>query len=427
MKHSPKDALSDRAWTSWNVQRRIASVLVLAFIAGLFSSILLRFEPQMSRVLEGRPRYMRHVAEHVGTSLAAQEHLQTPVIVAGEAKQDCRTVPNASSFGDQKIFFVVTYTERSHSFCIIEYGLAADGQAQGVITLSEESGRNYGARIQWPVQVVPIGHVFKVLPDFVMSLIDWRTPLPSSGGNVAFDSQTNVSPAGLVSDIGLNVNFFEIRAALQREHDYSNNLLEIILAGFVLAVFVSIVWMSRIYRVFRLECSAYNGNIGLRQFFSENLDGFILHLERDHRLAIEKSQAQSRAADAARRDDKELRRRLTALLEASTNDVQRQEILDTLNEDSQAKLESLIHRIEIRPRSAEERLSTLLRSLKEYCSTEEFQQHEAEAMELFHTTGFRAARELVVRLHEELRARVREAEQAEAESERNEALDGSST
>lgn len=427
MKHSPKDALSDRAWTSWNVQRRIASVLVLVFMAGLFSFILLRFEPQMNRVFEGRPAYMRHVAEHVGASLAAQEHLQTAVIVAGEAKHDCRTVPNASSFGDQKIFFVVTYTERSHSFCVTQYGLAVDAQAQGVITLSEESGRNYGARIQLPVQVAPIGHVFKVLPDFVVSLIDWRTPLPSSAGNVAFDSQTNVSSAGQVSDTGLDVNFFEIRAALKREHDHSNILLEIILAGLALAVLVSIVWMSRVYGAFRLECSAYNRDINLRQFFSEDLDNFVLHLERDHRLAIEKSQAQSRDADTARRHREELRLRLSALLEGSTDDAQRQEILDTLNEDNHASLESLVHRIGTRPKSSDERLRTLLQSLKEYCRAEELQQHEDEAMELLHTAGFRPAREFVVRLHEELRARAREVEHAEAESERDEARDGSST
>jgi hypothetical protein len=74
-----------------------------------------------------------------------------------------------------------------------------------------------------PVRVVPVGHVFKVLPDFVVSLMDWRTKLPSSGGSIAFNSQTEASSAGPVSNIGLHLNFLEIRAAASRKHEQINS------------------------------------------------------------------------------------------------------------------------------------------------------------------------------------------------------------
>jgi hypothetical protein len=401
----------------WNRRKRIALVCLVTSVTGLFLCVLLRFVPRMNYLLAGRPAYMQWIAAQVAASLAAQEHWQSPVIVAGETKEDCRMIPNATSFDDQGIFFVVTYTEHSHSFCIGEYALSSSADDINAITLDESSGRNYGAALHTPVRVVPVGHVFKVLPDFVVSLMDWRTKLPSSGGSVAFNSQTEASFAGPVSNIGLNLNSLEIRAAGARKHERINLILDGVLAGLVLMMFASVELSRRTYQAFCRNCAAYNCRVSVWRYVRSDLDELMFRARQEHEFTIGRIHVQARAEESARRDHEELRQRLEAFLEIITDEAQRQEIVQSRQLDDHEQMARLLHDLESRPKTPEERLASLLEPTKEFCSADDFLRHHAEALEVLRALGFRSAREFVVRLHEELRAEARKIEQRNAASE----------
>ncbi len=227
---------------SWRKRKRLSLALSLVFVAGLISCLVLRFVPEINDALSGPPEPMRYVAVQVASSLAAEEHWQAPVMVEGEPTQDCRTIRNARAGDQEQIYFVITYSERMPSFCVIEYAAAAGPEVENAITLDQSTGQNYGAPFQSPVRVVPVGHVFKALPDFVAAMLDWRTQLNRSGGTVPFDSKTDSSYSVPTSNLGLNLDLFKVRADVTRKHHRINRVLDGFLAGLLLGAVVSVGW-----------------------------------------------------------------------------------------------------------------------------------------------------------------------------------------
>lgn len=80
------------------------------------------------------------------------------------------------------------------------------------------------------------------------------------------------------------------------------------------------------------------------------------------------------------------------------------------------EMTALLHRLETRPKTPAARLVDLLEPLKDFCDAEEFARHRDEVMTALSASGFRAAREFVVRLHQDLKAEARRKQREEEES-----------
>ena len=401
---------------SWTKRKRLSLGLLFASVAGFVLCLPLRLVPKINDALSGRPEFMHHVAAHVAAALAAQQQYQVPVLLAGEEKQDCRLVPNATSLEEQ-IYIVVTYSESRHSFCVLQYAPAAGLQGANMITLGEESGRNYGAPFLAPVKVVPVGHVFKALPDFVISMLDWRNELSQSGGTVPFDSKTDVSSSAPFTSASLNFNLFDIRTEVAKKHGRINLVLNLFLAGLLLLTFAAAGVNWAIYRRFRSALLAYGCELSLRQFVRLDLDSFIADAQQSFRTKQSELQAKARAETVARRELEELREKLRVLSALASDERQRQRIADCLHRNSAEAMEALCDELGSHSsiRAPEERLTLLLESLKEYCDPEQFQEYRTEAHRILEFSGFRAAREFVVQAHTELKRICRDPEERKAD------------
>jgi hypothetical protein len=403
---------------SWTKRKRLTLGLFFALVAGFLLCLPLRFVPKINDALSGRPEFMRHVASHVAAALAAQQQYQVPVVLAGEEKQDCRLVPNATGFEEQ-IYIVITYSESRHSFCMLQYAPAAGLQEAQVITLTEESGRNYGAPFLSPVKVVPVGHVFKALPDFVVSMLDWRTELKQSGGTIPFDSKTDASSSAPATNVGLNFNLFDIRTEVAKKHERINLVLNLFMAGLLLLTFTAAGANWTIYRRFRSALVAYGCELSLREFVRLDLDSFIADAQQRFRTKQSELQAKARAENVARRELEELREKLRVLSALADDEIRRQRIDDCLHGNSAEEIEALCDELGSHSsiRAPEDRLALLLESLKQYCGPEGFQEYRTEAHRILEFSGFRAAREFVVQAHTELKRICRDLEKRKAGSE----------
>ncbi len=387
----------------WNRQKRRALILLVTALAGALTVSVLRFAPRINGSLAGEPRIMRQVAVQVAAALAAEQEGQTPVILAGESPQGCRAVPNATRFDENHVFLVITYSEKMHSFCILQYAPPVGPPNGNAITLTADYGQNYGARFPAPIELVPVGHVFKVLPDFLVTMLDWRTKLNRSDGEIAFDSKTDYSSSGPTSNVGLKLNLFEIRAASARKHERINFALDILFAGLFLATMASLALVWRTHMAYRREILAISGNINLATFLREDLDSFWAHGERIYLAKQAELQAQSRAENAAQREQEEVRERLRYWLDQAGGEEHRKEIEACLERGEIVEMKMLCRELAVRPRTPEERLDSLLESLTEYLSDEELQWYRTQAYDVFERAGFRAAREQIVRAHYALR------------------------
>jgi hypothetical protein len=398
---------------SWNKQKRRALALSVGIVFAFLACLVLRFVPRIDDALAGRPEYMRYVAEHVGASLAAQTNWQSPVIVAAEATGDCRKIRNTSVNNPEQIYFVVTYSESLHAFCVIEYAPASHLQEANAVTLDRSSGQNFGAPLFAAVEVVPTGHVFKVFPDFVLSMLDWRTDLKRSGKTVSFDPKTDVSSSvPLAVDVGLSLDLFEIRADVGRKHDHINRLLDGILAGLVLGILLAACGSWKAYQAFRRHCRNYDYDVTPGQYLREEPGSFLERAQHSHHAMRTELQVQARAENLARRAKEEVRQRLRWLVEGA-NEQQRKQIEVCLSGNDLAEMKALLETLESQgsERTPEERLGLLLESLKELCAEEEYQEHRLKAFEVLQRLGFRPAREFVVQLHDDLREAARKSEE----------------
>jgi len=398
---------------SWNKRKRLALALSVVIVFAFLACLVLRFVPRINDALAGRPEYMRYVAERVGASLAAQTNWQSPVIVLAEATADCRNIRNASVDKPEQIYFVITYSESLHGFCVIEYAPASRLQEANAITLDRSSGQNYGAPLRSPVEVVPTGHVFKVFPDFVLSMLDWRTELKRSGKTVSFDPKTDVSSSvPLAVDVGLSLDLFEIRADVGRKHDHINRLLDGILAGLVLGILLVAYGSGKAYQAFRRHCLNYDCDVTFVQYLREEPGSFLEQAQHSHHAMRTELQVQARAENLVRRAKEEARQRLRWMVEGAT-DQQRKQIEVCLSGNDLAEMKALLETQDSQPneRTPEERLGLLLESLKELCAEEEYQQYRREAFEVLERLGFRPAREFVVQLHDDLREAARKSEE----------------
>lgn len=214
----------------------------------------------------------------------------------------------------------------------------------------------------------------------------------------------------------INVNFLDLRPAIARRHNVANFVLlnAMVLASVLLSFAALRLWSA--YKTVAAESAVYSRPLTIIEFLLQN-PGHLLsqarkvYKEREKELqeSQERSKSQSKTQAIFKQWQEEIRAKLEAALALPLPEAEKQKIQSCLARGDLEEMKALADRLEkFHPqKSAEDRLNSLLETLKEYCEPSDFAHYQQEAFAALHEKGFREAREFVVRAHAELRFRAK--------------------
>jgi hypothetical protein len=150
--------------------------LVYLFLAAfsLAVSTALRFVPSANDFISGRPQPTRRFATMMAEGLATSLK-NSPVLLVPETRPDCARPDITKHFKGDRLYITMRYSENPLMLYETLYGNATpSSDPREIITLTESSGTNYGAKITTPAKVVAVGYSFVRFPDDLSRVLDWR-------------------------------------------------------------------------------------------------------------------------------------------------------------------------------------------------------------------------------------------------------------
>jgi hypothetical protein len=400
----------------WQSQKRNSLLAILSVTVVLSICLAARFVPVCNDAISGKPEYMRWIADRVAHTIASQYGDEAAIIAVRDERTDCRQIADVAVPSTDDLFYVVSYSEREHSVCFLTYARLPEGwdQANSII-LDQKMGRNYGQRLERPVRVVPVSQLQVVYPLAYLSLLHWRTRINASSFSRAADAKferwfnSSTEPAGSVD---IEIDFPSLRADVGSRHRIVNRVLAAaIFTSASLLLFAAYkTWTS--YVLFRAFLTRYHQGVSFQSYLSQDLTAIVIQAheawQREQKHALE----QAREAIVARRSKEAIRARLESILSALPNGQERIRGQECLGRDNVEEMRALVQEIQgqVGQRPPEEKLTVLLDSLKQYCTSEELDQFCTQGFQILATAGFKDARSFVVAAHDQLRARQKELE-----------------
>lgn len=207
---------------------------------GLLISLLLRLAPGPNDLISGPPNPMHLMAALIARNFA-NSLKNSPILVIRE-NHPCREPITPRNFTSDRLYVVLRYSENPAALCETLYANGSpSAQPQEIITLSEASGHNYGARIAAPAKVVAVGYSFIRYPENLPRVLDWHNaedPLYSLEGKLrveeSFPSGIELSLRSLESQPILG-----FRDLAAERHDMVNAVLLWLIGFFALALLAS--------------------------------------------------------------------------------------------------------------------------------------------------------------------------------------------
>lgn len=405
---------------AWQRKKRGLLRLLLAGTLFLVFCATLRFIPSINGALSGEPEYMRWIADSLARKIAANVGGAFPVIALADEQNNCHTLNNARADPVEDLYYVLFYSDATRSVCFLTFAEPNTGSSHDYsLTLTAETGRNYGRSITSPATVVPIGQYVIRFPAWYVSLLHWRVKVdPAAAHGVgAENAQARASLTSSLpkSVLNVTVNFEDLRDAVARRHNTINAVLAaLMLVSFLLTALAS-ARICILYREFRRRLSFYHADVAFRPFLQGGLAAISQQAREIHQLEQERMLRATRADVFFRQSKEAIRNQLEALCKGLTDEGQRSRIRQTLDEDDVTKMESLAQQFQsqLAQKTPEEKLTTLLDTLRDYCTSEEADDCRATAFRILTAGGFREARAFVVGAHEQFRMRSREHEKDE--------------
>jgi hypothetical protein len=410
--------LPERTLTETCQKKKAVALLILASIFFLIVCLGLRFVPTINDAVYGEPEYMRWIADRFARSLASKVGEDFAIIAVRDEKKGCQQVGNITAFNEDDLYYVLSYSEQLHSLCFLTYAkpLAGSNHSEALV-LTQESGRNYGHKLDAPVKVVPVGHVNVTFPVSYLSLLHWRARIdPSTFGRVG-DATVQRSLAELlsVSFVDVSINFGDLRAAVADRHNSINSMLTSVIFISLLLTSFGAVRAWTLYRSFRAFLVRYDAQVGFGTFLSDDLRRIGSRAHEAHQQREKRLLEQARAAILLKRSKEAIRGRLESMRNALPDAQQRLRVQDCLDRDDFDEMRTLVQALQGQAgqKTPEERLTSLLDTLQEHCTSEELDRCCTEAFQILATTGFRQARSFVVGAHDQFRVRSKELEKQE--------------
>lgn len=378
---------------------------VIATVCAIF-----RIVPVLDDALSGRPAYMQAFATVTASQMANALRDEYPILVARDDSLNCGAVNSEATPTAEDSVYVLTYSETARAACLTVYGVVARQSDEKALTISPTLGRNFGRILTSSIKGLPLQRNLTTLTPQYISLFHWRTKLNFSGDIPASSTQRFPrNPADMVS-ADISVNLLDLRAELAKTHNAINRMLVLVLTAALLAVLYFLATLLRMYKTCVEYCRAREQTLRFRQFLTGDIAAIAQSAHDAYLLRHREFQAKAQAEERLRRERDEVRQRLRALLEATEDGEVRQSIEICLANDDLQSMEALALDLasHIAQKTPEERLASLLESLKDFCTDEELEGCRAEAFSILKAGTFRAAREHVVQKHDEFRARARE-------------------
>lgn len=403
---------------TWQRQKRALLLLTLTGTFFLLVCLNLRFIPSINDRLSGKLEYMLWIADMLARSLAAKIGDDFPVIVLRDEKNKCQTIRNAGAFDSDDLYYVLLYSETMRSVCFLTCAKLGPGSSpDSSLTLTQETGRNYGRKFSSPSTVVPVSQVNVSFPDSYLSLLHWRAKIdPSTFARVGDAKvQRSLTPSLPLSFVNVSIDFAELRATVARRHDTINAALMTLILMLMLLMALASARTWVLYRRFRTHLLLYRAEVAFWQFLREDLTVITHHAREIHHVEQERILREARAAILLKRSKEAIRGQLESLYIALPDEQQRRRIQDCMDQDDVEKMNSLLQELQgqLGQKSPEEKLASLLDTLQDYCNAEEFDHCCAEAFRILAAGGFREARAFVVEAHDQFRARAKELEKKE--------------
>lgn len=389
----------------------------------LIPCLAFRLVPAINDTISGKPEPFRAIAEGSARKIAERIGDDFAVILIKAENQDCRRIRVSAAFdSDADTYYLVSYSEASHSVCVTLYGQpTASSDVSSARVLSPATGRNYGHRLTAPVRVVAVDNVYTTYPDSYLSLLHWRARIDSSSfarvGHVpAYRAES--SPEGKAW-LDIEVDFADLRATVAHRHNVINAVLNGLIVFCLGAMGFSFAKAGIVYRRFSRLCISYDSRPSLGAFLWNDPGAIVRRAREDARLRRQQEIEQARAAILSKRAKEAVGGQLEAIFNALPEGHERDRIRQCLRGDNVGEMSALLRELRSQPedKTPEERLVALLETLKEYCTPEEFDPCCEQAFQILKQGGFREARSFAVAMHEQLRARFKQAKEEELERE----------
>lgn len=402
------------------VQRRKRRHIALV-LGGMVVAIVctvLRCVPALDDALSGQPAYMDAFANAMARNVAEMLHREYPIIVTRDEHPDCQSVTQERTDNSDDAVYVLTFSEQSRSLCLTVYGILPAGFNSGsAVTLAPAIGRNYGRSFTAPVKAVALHRNLTTLTPAYLHLLHWRTKFDPSENVRVGRTERFSSQAANISFADLSLNLLDLRAEVAKTHSTINRILLVLICLAVLVVFGSAASIRLLYGRCARYCNTQEYVLRPRDFLTRDVAAIAESARLNYLQRQQQMYAQMRADDILRRTKDEMRQRLELLLNTTGDDSTREDIRQCLERDDSQQIEALLSRLVAQSvqKTPEERLDLLMESFREYCTDDEFVCCQAEVRSVFKRAGFREARDVVVTMHDQFRARARELEARQEE------------
>lgn len=405
----------------WQKQKRACLILVTLTGITVLLCLVVRYVPVLDDWISGPARPVHALAEQSAKAVAAATGNEYPIIVTETESDSCQNAQFTASSDYDDALYVLSYSERARSLCLTNYVHSPDdSRTPGTVVLSQNMGENYGRKLTGPVRAVPFQNHLAIYPQQYLSLLHWRVnvvfPL-ANAGQLNVRSQNLAPNARNSASVGVDLDFQDLRAIVVRKHNIANRVLTSALGALsvLMALFAVRIWA--IYRRSQAHCQAYGFVLDASTYMQEDLNAVHERARRQYLIRHQEAQEQLRAESSLRHSLEEAKERLEFLQATVRDDRLRIEIEHCLQRGQLDEMRALLQQRlnEAGHTTRDERLTLLLESLKPYCTQEEFESYFNEAFVQFGNSGFRPARDFVVRMHDELKLRARQSEQDESD------------
>ena len=395
-------------------QRRKQVCFGLVKVAGILLVLCLaaRLVPVINDWLSGPAEPMRAIAQQLAKASATATAQQYPIIVTRAENLSCQNAQHTTSTDYDAVLYVITYSEKSRSLCLTTYLHFPTGTPlPNATVLSESMGHNYGPPLSAPLKAVPMENRLTSYPEQYLSLLHWRTKVafPLAHADLLRAHTRQFAPNGDVASMGLDLGFQDLRNAVAERHNAVNHVLSVVLFSGLLLLIALTAFLWMVFWRVQQYCRSYDFVVSPLMFLLENLTTVEGKARRQYLVRQQEIQDRFRAVNALKHSTEEARDRLQCLLENVPDENVRAEISSCLERGQLEEMNTAFQRYQAQAgqKTPEDRLSLLLESLKPYCASEEFEDCREEAFALLQQSGFRQAREFVVKMHDELRDRFK--------------------
>ncbi len=402
---------------SYQKQKKRFVSITLVGASLLVLSLCLGFIPLLNDAISGKPQYMRWVADRVARSIAARFGNDSAVIVTPDETTDCRQITDVNVPNPDDFYYVITYSEKAHSLCFITYASLPKGwDHANSLVLYPSTGKNYGQKLNAPVQAVAVSQLQMVYPMAYLSLLHWRAKIDSSSfkqaANARFERWFN-SSAEPGDSLDVEIDFPSLRADVGRRHGFVNHALMAVLAASMLLIAFAGYKARRSYQEFGAFLTRYHYPLTFAAYVRQDPIAIADRPREVYQDEQKRTREHARAAIIARRSSEAIRTHLESLLRRLPDEEKRVRIGECLARNNPEEMKAVIQEIkgQAEQRSPEDKLTELLDSLKEYCSDEELDGYCSQAFQVLAESGFRDARTFVVNTHDQLRTRLKELEE----------------